>query len=51
MLLDFVATGWETQCASFARTRFTEALVQAAQETETLLISLAQLEATLPHTP
>ena len=42
-----VAQGWDTQYVLFARTGFTEALQSTAQEANTLLVSLTQLETTL----
>ncbi len=42
-----VAEGWSVQYALFARDGFTDALRQEATETNTLLISLAELEAAL----
>ena len=42
-----VAEGWATQYALFAREGFTDALQKEAQETNTLLISLKEIEGTL----
>jgi hypothetical protein len=46
-----VAEGWAAQYALFAREGFSDALSEEAQAQKALLMSLAQLEEALLHTP